>query len=348
MGQTGSAAERNDSRCSKTCTSCADWGEKDLNTVKINAEHLPALLGAKTCVDHEAQKGLQLNSISQPADQTDSTDLALPKTVALCPEDCCPKTIALLSQLSDMALLPENTDKAEAPASSQGMSKAEKASACVCACECASSEKANSHQSVLSESVNCHEAIIRAQEKLKKQQEHAAAARETEAQLIETQQNEILQRVREELQRVKEEQEQQRELERRESKIKLDEERQMLAEYMRQQKEESERVAEEARQIKEEASERREEVRAWLRKNGFKHANELKRKMLHKVRPLHIAVQRSDVRLVKLLLSAGADVNMADGKNETVVALAKRVNKKENSIKSDAVLRVISEPAPLF
>lgn len=283
MGQTGSVAERSDSRCSKTCTSCADWGEKDLNTVKISTEQLPALLGAKTSAKHEAQKEV---------------------------------------------LVATGTDKENEPPSFEEMARLDK--------------------------VNYDEAITKARDKLKDQQEQAAAARETEAQLIEKQQNEILQRVREELQRVKDEQDRQRENERLErenerhvSQLRLNGEKKMLAEYERQRKEESKRLAEEARQKKEEADEKREQVRAWLRKNGFKDANELKRKMLHKVRPLHVAVQKSDVALVKLLLSAGADVNMTDGNNETALTLAARVNKKEhNSIKSEAVLRVLSERLP--
>merc|ERR1719217_1121934 len=160
--------------------------------------------------------------------------------------------------------------------------------------------------------------------------------------MIDMQQNEILQRVREGLQRVKHEQDRQQESERRANQLRLDQEKQMGEEHMRQQKEEEDRLAEETRRQEEEASEKREQVRSWLRKNGFKDANQLKRQMLHKVRPLHVAVQRSDVVLVKLLLSAGGDVNLTDGKNETVLHLAKRVNKKENTIRSEAVLRAIS------
>lgn len=311
MGQTESATGRSDSRCSTSCKSCVDWGEKDVNTVKITLEQLPALLGAKN-----------------PAEDTDKNDVLHAKDVEPSSSICTPETDIIAEKCCRTCESSENTDKEEfenASPSSKGIAVPEK--------------------------VNYDDAIAKAREKLTKQQEQAAAARQAEALLFEMQQNEIKMRVREELQRVQEEQDRLRECERRANQVKLEQDKQAVAEYRQQskealrlQQEEADRLAEEARCKEEEENENREQVRSWLRKNGFRDVNELKRKMLHKVRPLHIAVQRGDATLVKLLLAAGADVHLADGNNETVVQLAKRVDKKENSIRSDVVLRLISPP----
>lgn len=89
--------------------------------------------------------------------------------------------------------------------------------------------------------------------------------------------------------------------------------------------------AEEERQQKMQI-ENEKKVQAWLMKNKFKTVNELVRKRLSKVRPLHVAVQLRDAPAIKLLISTGADLKLTNGKNETPVQLARRLNKKGSHV----------------
>jgi len=101
------------------------------------------------------------------------------------------------------------------------------------------------------------------------------------------------------------------------------------------------RIVEEARRKEEEAVEKDEKARAWLRKNGFKHVNELVRKKLSKVRPLHVAVRMGDAEVVRMLLGIGADRSLVRGKNETPLQLAHRMD--TGSVLTAAVIRALSE-----
>lgn len=307
MGQTGLAAQKSDLKCSKSCTSCGEWGEKDASTVKINLEHLPALLGKQILLD-------DFQTSSNVVSQSQMENIG--SNIGTC-NSCCQCESGKIGKENVMPRSEEITTAKE---------------------------------------VNYDEAISRARQKLLQQQEQASTTRQAEAQLIDVQQNEMMQRVREELQRIKEEQDRQDESMLRTSQLELD--RQVVAEEIQQEKEalrlqeqnhlhqesDSQKcVVEEGCHKQEEDNEKTEKAQAWLRKNGFKDANELKRKKLHKVRPLHVAIQKNDAELVKLLLSSGADINMPDGKNETPVQLAERLFRKENCFKSAAVLHVISE-----
>jgi len=79
---------------------------------------------------------------------------------------------------------------------------------------------------------------------------------------------------------------------------------------------------------------RREEearrVQAWLSSNGFKGLNDLVRKRFTKVTPLHFAVGQNNPEMVKLLLDAGADPLGINGKKETPMKLAEKLNKNSS------------------
>jgi len=75
-------------------------------------------------------------------------------------------------------------------------------------------------------------------------------------------------------------------------------------------------------------AEQQMKVRSWLKSNGFKDVNELIRKMqlgLTKTRPLHVAVHKGDAEMIEMLLALGADPQMCNGKNETPLQFAKRI-----------------------
>lgn len=74
-------------------------------------------------------------------------------------------------------------------------------------------------------------------------------------------------------------------------------------------------------------AEQQQKVNSWLKSNGFKDVNELVRKRLTKSRPLHVAVGKGDEEMVKLLLIMGADPRLCNGKSETPLLLAKRLER---------------------
>lgn len=76
-----------------------------------------------------------------------------------------------------------------------------------------------------------------------------------------------------------------------------------------------------------EVAEQRMKVDSWLRSNGFKDVNEMIRKRLTKARPLHVAVGKGDAEMVRLLLITGADPRMCNGKTETPLLMAKRLER---------------------
>lgn len=86
-----------------------------------------------------------------------------------------------------------------------------------------------------------------------------------------------------------------------------------------------------------EFAEQRMKVEAWLKTNGFKDINELVRKKLSKVRPLHFAVGKGDEEMVRLLLLMGADPRMCNGKSETPLLLAKRLQRNGSLGSADVV-----------
>lgn len=88
------------------------------------------------------------------------------------------------------------------------------------------------------------------------------------------------------------------------------------------------RQREEARQKKIKEIEDQKKLSAWLRENNFKTVNDLVSKRFAKVMPLHAAVRQNDPEMVELLLAAGADPTKFNGKNETAMELAQKLDSK--------------------
>merc|ERR1712072_154203 len=83
---------------------------------------------------------------------------------------------------------------------------------------------------------------------------------------------------------------------------------------------------EKARKLQEE--EEQKKINVWLKANGFKGINELVRKRLSKVAPLHGAIQQKNVEMVSLLLQHGADASKVNGKNESALTVAQKMDKR--------------------
>lgn len=131
-----------------------------------------------------------------------------------------------------------------------------------------------------------------------------------------------------EQQREQEEQER-REAERR--RLLLEEQHRREEELALQQKREQERKLEE--EAKEKARKLQEDedlkkIHAWLEANGFKEINGLVRKRLSKVAPLQCAIQQKNVEMMILLLQHGADPSNVNGKNESALTFAQKMDKK--------------------
>jgi len=107
----------------------------------------------------------------------------------------------------------------------------------------------------------------------------------------------------------------------------------LQAEQQRQEKElqaERDRAEQETRQKEDQAWSQKKKVQAWLQTNGFKDVNDLVRKRLTKFTPLHFAVQQNNPEMVKLLLDAGADPLGINGKKETPMNLAEKLDKNSS------------------
>merc|ERR1712146_83316 len=103
-----------------------------------------------------------------------------------------------------------------------------------------------------------------------------------------------------------------------------------MGERQQQEKERQEqiRLQEEARQRKINEMDDAKKVRQYLQTNGFKDPNDLVRKRLSKVTPLHVAVTQNNAEMVKLLIAAGADPKKMNGSKETPLRLAQKLDKK--------------------
>lgn len=87
-------------------------------------------------------------------------------------------------------------------------------------------------------------------------------------------------------------------------------------------------------------------VQSFLRSNGFKDGvNALIRKPINKTRPLHVAVRKADSWLVESLMWSGADPSLVDGKNQTPLDLAKKLNQSPQSGNSQKPIIAILEAA---
>jgi flagellar biosynthesis GTPase FlhF len=193
------------------------------------------------------------------------------------------------------------------------------------------------------------------QERERQRQEWEAeeARRAEEQRLVEEQRREMERRVKEEQARLLSEQKKREEERRRlqleqQARERAEKERQLQemrrqAELKRQQQEherqEKIRLQEEARQKKIKEMDDQRKVRAWLQSNGFKNVNDLVRKRFAKVLPLHTAVGQNNPEMVKLLLAAGADPKKFNGKNESAVKLAQKL---DNNGSHTAVLQAFA------
>jgi len=182
----------------------------------------------------------------------------------------------------------------------------------------------------------------------KSKEEQEGQEREAEAARLAEEQRRVEEQRREMERRVKEEQERQlaeqhrREAERRQIQLEQaarerDEKERVLemrrqGELFRQQqekeREEKIRLQEEARQKKIKDMADQKKVRAWLHSNGFKNVNDLVRKRFTKVTPLHLAVGQNHPDMITLLLAAGADPKQMNGKSETALRLAQKLDNK--------------------
>lgn len=79
-------------------------------------------------------------------------------------------------------------------------------------------------------------------------------------------------------------------------------------------------------------------VQSFLTSNGFKDINALIRKPINKVRPLHVAVRKADSSLVESLIWSGADPYLLDGKGQTPLELARKLNKGNSQKKVITIL----------
>jgi len=189
------------------------------------------------------------------------------------------------------------------------------------------------------------EALQRRQEQEEREKRERAEQqrKEMERRVQEEQERQQAEQRRQEAERKRREQEEHA----RQQLLRAQEEERLLQEALRREEEERlrqeaaaaaerERLAREAKQ----AEENQKKMQAWLKANGFKNVNELVRKKLHKVRPLHIAVQQKDAELVKLMLATGADFSLPNGNKELPLQLAEKLNKAGCE---EAVIRAFKE-----
>jgi len=77
------------------------------------------------------------------------------------------------------------------------------------------------------------------------------------------------------------------------------------------------------------AAERRRALKQFLHKNGFAGVNDSKRVcLLWRSYPLHVAVEKKNLRVVEMLLAEGADPSLKNSSGRTAAEVAQRNNKK--------------------
>jgi len=185
----------------------------------------------------------------------------------------------------------------------------------------------------------CEEHVLngKANAKTKEEKEREQQQiQEEAAKRAEEQRQEMARRVKEEHER---QQAEQRQLETERRQLRLEEEEKEREEQQAilqsLQAEQQRKIEAEQKELEAEREEaRREEearrVQAWLSSNGFKGLNDLVRKRFTKVTPLHFAVGQNNPEMVKLLLDAGADPLGINGKKETPMKLAEKLNKNSS------------------
>jgi len=87
------------------------------------------------------------------------------------------------------------------------------------------------------------------------------------------------------------------------------------------------------------AAERKQIVDEFLAKNGFDGVSNKRRRTLRpSIYPLHLAAEKGDAKLIRLLLEAGADRLLTDSLNRTPEAVARKTNRKGSHDEALAVL----------
>lgn len=191
-----------------------------------------------------------------------------------------------------------------------------------------------------------HERRQRENEERERRQEeakHAEEKRRAMEQAREEQQQEEQRRREEEYQRQQVEQEQRE----REELQRLQEEQRLEEEHRRQ---EEERAAEYLRRREEERRqldlENKKTAAIWLKDNGFKSIDELVRKRMSKVRPLHVAVQKNAAQVVRMLLDAGADRRLPNSSKQIPLELAQKLDKKGSH--AEVIAALLEQPTALL
>lgn len=186
--------------------------------------------------------------------------------------------------------------------------------------------------SLIKDEVDRQEGINQWRAKQERIQHEEELRKEMERRVKEEQQRQLAEQRRRESERqriVLEQQERDRQAKERHEQEKR--EAQLEQERLAKQQEQI-RLQEEEEQRKIKQVEDEKKVRAFLQSNGFKNPNDLVRKKLRKVTPLHWAVGQNSIEIVRLLLAAGADPKKLNGKNETALRLAQTLDKNGSHI----------------
>jgi hypothetical protein len=163
---------------------------------------------------------------------------------------------------------------------------------------------------------------------IKAEQEKEREAKQAELRRQEEERKVMELRVKEEQKRLEAEQQRQEaehrrvlmeEMQRREEELELQKKQE-------QERKLAEEAKENARKMQEEADQKK--IHAWLQANGFKEISQLVRKRLSKVAPLQCAIDQKNIEMMMLLLQHGADATKVNGKNESAVTVAQKMNKK--------------------
>jgi len=94
------------------------------------------------------------------------------------------------------------------------------------------------------------------------------------------------------------------------------------------------------------AAERRRALKQFLHKHGFEGVNDSKRVcLLWRSYPLHVAVQKNNLRVVEMLLAEGADPRLKNSSGLTAAEVAQRKNKKGKQATTVQILQSAAKGA---
>jgi len=89
----------------------------------------------------------------------------------------------------------------------------------------------------------------------------------------------------------------------------------------------------------EQREEAREEVRQFLEQNGFATVKSVRRHLVNRYYPLHVAVMENNAEIIQKLLRAGADPFKRDSLGRTPLELAQRLNSRRSHRRAVEVLK---------